>query len=71
VYVCVSNNTSGSVRVEVRLQVDSADLRVRVTPPEQTVDANRPALFECAVKGHPVDEVAWYKNARRLEMGYR
>ncbi len=43
----------------------------RVEPSEQTVDLERRATFECAVLGHPVKEIAWYKNGYKLEMGHR
>ena len=70
IYVCVMNNTIGAQRIEVELVVRSP-LETRVDPPEQTVDLNRPAMFKCAVLGHPVKEISWYKDGRQLHRGNR
>jgi hypothetical protein len=70
VYVCIMNNTAGSQRIEVDVLVRSP-LETRVDPAEQTVDLNRPAVFKCAVLGHPVKEISWYKDGRQLHRGNR
>ena len=70
VYVCIMNNTLGSQRIEVELLVRSP-LETRVDPAEQTVDLNRPAVFRCAVLGHPVKEISWFKDGRQLHRGNR
>ncbi len=70
VYVCIMNNTIGSQRIEVELVVRSP-LETRVDPVDQTVDLNRPAVFRCAVLGHPVKEISWYKDGRQIHRGNR
>ena len=70
VYVCIVNNTVGSRRVEVELVVTSP-LETRVSPVSQTVDLGRPAVFRCAVLGHPVKEIGWYKDGVRVQGGGR
>ena len=46
-------------------------LETRVDPAEQTVDLNRPAVFKCAVLGHPVKGISWFKDGRQLHRGSR
>ena len=55
---------------QVNLVVRSP-LETRVDPAEQTVDLNRPAVFKCAVLGHPVKGIRWYKDGRQLHRGSR
>ena len=69
-YVCIANNTVGSRRTRVELTVRSP-LETRVTPRRQTVDLDRPAAFACAVLGHPVKEILWFRNGRQIEKGHR
>ncbi len=69
-YVCIANNTAGSVRVRVELTVMSP-LETRVRPRSQTVDLDRAASFECDVLGHPVKEILWLRNGRRVDQGHR
>ena len=56
--------------MQVNLVVRSP-LETRVDPAEQTVDLNRPAVFKCAVLGHPVKGIGWYKDGRQLHRGSR
>ncbi len=56
------------------LQVDltvRSPLETRVTPAVQTVDLERPASFTCAVLGHPVKDIRWFRNGRQLDKGHR
>ncbi len=69
-YVCVMNNTIGSQRVQLDLVVRSP-LETRVEPKRQVVDLNQPAVFTCAVLGHPVKEISWFHNGVQLRTGHR
>ena len=70
VYVCIMNNTGGAERIEVNLTVKSA-LEAVVSPRQQTVDLNHPAVFTCTVTGYPRQHVYWIKNGQPLQLGHR
>lgn len=65
IYVCIVNNTLGSMRLEVNLTVRSP-LGVRVDPVSQMVDMGNQAFFTCSIVGWPVKEFAWFKNGSPL-----
>ncbi|RUS90023.1 hypothetical protein EGW08_002210, partial [Elysia chlorotica] len=64
-YQCTGRNSHGVGSATTTLTVASP-LSVLIEPSQQTVDAGRPAQFNCTTFGHPVDSVQWFHNGRPL-----
>ncbi|CAG7728367.1 unnamed protein product, partial [Allacma fusca] len=65
IYVCIASNPFGEIRRDFAIQVTSP-LSLHVSPQRQEVNSGSDVVFNCSVAGHPVNEVRWLKDGKRL-----